>query len=489
MNKPSDELHKLIHSLTANEKGYFAKFAQRQSELGKAYIRLFNAIQQQEVYNEAVLRKKFKDLAVLKSYLKELILQTLRFFGTDNNNPNLILDKNMIYASILARKGLLKSAAKLIEQSIEIADDNSLFEKKLVLLSQLLDIKMREIIPEKKWKFLYDMNNITTATQKQQYNITRLVFEQRKIYTLTEGRSIGMAVSKRLSEIDVKFIISRKNSLSVNEKSICLNSLGAYYDLMEDTAKMYQAFAENLSFNKKLFHPAKANSNEVARYSRALYNFIKTAIATNHLKEAKRELANWLKLKENDPERRTTNVFYHILLLQDLAWQEKAFERSSKETVRLMEQKEIKEKLPVFTMLGTSILTNLILFQFISGQYKEAYLTMQEFFLLNKKLKDEQLETDTLLLNVLLQFEMGNEDLAYQSAQLLYRSQSKKTKTTINGIVLALRKFLTERKKNLSAPYPSSLNYKIYRLLPLNHWLLSKSSGRPLGDIMRESKD
>ena len=489
MKKPSDELHKLVHSLTTNEKGYFVKFAQRQSESDKTYVQLFNAIQQQEVYNEAVLRKKFKDLAVAKNYLKELILQTLRFFDTDNNSPNKILDKNIAYASILARKGLPKSAEKLIEQSITVAENNDLFGRKAILISMLLDLKMREIPREKKWKFIHDMHNTAAIAIKQNYNITRALFEQRKIYTLIEARRIGNPFRQLLPKIDIEFIISRKNSSSVLEKSVCSNSLGAYYDLKEDAKKMYETFAENLRFNKKMYYP-NFNKNEMVRYSAACFNFIGAAIVTKHFTEAKREIANLEKLKVDHVQLRIENIFHLLHAIQELAWSERKFEHGAKETVRLMKQKEIKENLAVFTIMGFTTISNLVLFQFIEGQYKEAFLTIQEFFLLNKTLKNKPLETDTLLLNVLLQFEIGNEDLAYNSAHLLYRSIKTKPKTALYKIVLSLRKFLADRKKNPSTPYPSSLNYEIYnKKLSLNNWLLSKTSGRPLAEIMRESAD
>ena len=48
----SDEVYKLIHSLTTEEKGYFKKFALRHTSEGNRYLELFEAINQQNTFEE-----------------------------------------------------------------------------------------------------------------------------------------------------------------------------------------------------------------------------------------------------------------------------------------------------------------------------------------------------------------------------------------------------------------------------------------------------
>ena len=84
MNKKGN-LFYLIHSLNKSEKRYFKIFCFSQ-KLGKNYLRLFDAIVKQEVYDEAAIRKIFvqekfsKQLHVTKNYLYQLILKSLRNF-------------------------------------------------------------------------------------------------------------------------------------------------------------------------------------------------------------------------------------------------------------------------------------------------------------------------------------------------------------------------------------------------------------------------
>lgn len=83
--KPSESLFELIKSLNRTEKGYFKKYS-RINELNSQsnYLLLFDAIDNQEKYDEKILLKKFeksktfvKQFPVTKNYLNEKILIAL----------------------------------------------------------------------------------------------------------------------------------------------------------------------------------------------------------------------------------------------------------------------------------------------------------------------------------------------------------------------------------------------------------------------------
>lgn len=83
--KKSVELYVLIHSLSKSEKRYFRLFCGRESSGGN-YLRLFEAIDKQEEYDERKIKEEFagetftKQLHVTKNYLRNLILKSLRNF-------------------------------------------------------------------------------------------------------------------------------------------------------------------------------------------------------------------------------------------------------------------------------------------------------------------------------------------------------------------------------------------------------------------------
>ena len=64
--KPSDSLHRLIHSLNKPEKRYFNIYASRHSSGKNNYVKLFEAICLQKQYDEEKIRQKFKQEVFIK---------------------------------------------------------------------------------------------------------------------------------------------------------------------------------------------------------------------------------------------------------------------------------------------------------------------------------------------------------------------------------------------------------------------------------------
>lgn len=116
-----------IHSLTPSEKRYFKLYAQRQVQSRNThYLNLFEAINNQEKYDEEELQKKFrketfiKQFGVTKNYLFTMLLKSMQEYNEENfiewKIRNLYLQ-----IKILASKGLDTEAAKLIKKTKELA--------------------------------------------------------------------------------------------------------------------------------------------------------------------------------------------------------------------------------------------------------------------------------------------------------------------------------------------------------------------------------
>ncbi|HEX2899704.1 MAG TPA: hypothetical protein VHS96_08300, partial [Bacteroidia bacterium] len=130
--KASDDLFQLVRSLTAAEKRSFRLLSERHSRQdGNNYLLLFDAIAEQEVYDEAALRKKFEGRAFLnnlseaKAYLYLAILRGLRFTrGPESAETELreILD----HLEILHAKGLRVQAERQIKIGLAKAEQQDL---------------------------------------------------------------------------------------------------------------------------------------------------------------------------------------------------------------------------------------------------------------------------------------------------------------------------------------------------------------------------
>lgn len=121
------KLHTLIHSLSPSEKRYFKLFAQRQVQNKTThYYKLFEAINQQSLYDENELLKKFrresfvKHFAVTKNYLFGLILKSMQEYNEEHFVEWKIRNQYS-QIKILASKGLDAETEHLIKKTKELA--------------------------------------------------------------------------------------------------------------------------------------------------------------------------------------------------------------------------------------------------------------------------------------------------------------------------------------------------------------------------------
>lgn len=95
MRRPSDDLFRLVKSMTGSEKGYFQKMSVKSSDKNiNKYIKLFNLIDSQtqnKNYEESMIRQGFKNdsfvnnLHVAKGHLYKLILKSLMQYHSQNS--------------------------------------------------------------------------------------------------------------------------------------------------------------------------------------------------------------------------------------------------------------------------------------------------------------------------------------------------------------------------------------------------------------------
>lgn len=122
-----EELHMLIHSLTKSEKRYFKLFCKRESS-GNNYLKLFDAIDRQEKYDEAAIKQQFRDqtfvkqLHVTKNYLRNIILKSLRNYHT-GVSKNAQLKDVLRNVEILYNKELYELSIRELKKAETIATD------------------------------------------------------------------------------------------------------------------------------------------------------------------------------------------------------------------------------------------------------------------------------------------------------------------------------------------------------------------------------
>ena len=134
---PSQDLFRLIKSLSKSEKRYFKLFYGSQAgKEGKNYKQLFYAIARQKEYDEPRLRQEIKEIkkfSITKHRLYHSLLRCLRLYHSRSSASSRLYE--MLHnIEILFDKGLLPECARMVKQAQRVA---SLYDKDLILLELL----------------------------------------------------------------------------------------------------------------------------------------------------------------------------------------------------------------------------------------------------------------------------------------------------------------------------------------------------------------
>ena len=147
-NRSTDELFQLIRSLDKSEKRMFKLFLKRSDGTEDLkVIRLFDALDKMDEYDEELLLKKNKSikkqqLSNMKAHLYKQVLSSLRQTKNDGN-IDIVLNEQMGYARILYNKGLYMQSLKMLDKIKQLAKANNqltfqlqalIFEKKIEAL-------------------------------------------------------------------------------------------------------------------------------------------------------------------------------------------------------------------------------------------------------------------------------------------------------------------------------------------------------------------
>lgn len=161
----SDDLHRLIRSLSPSEKRYIKVMA-RKDEADAKYLRLMDAIEAQPEYDEAAFVNRYakegfiKFLAAEKKKLHSIILKAMRAFHADASVDNQLHD--LLQDEVFLRsKGLVAQRRKVLEKAKELA----LRHDKLVVLYQILE-REYALVLESTPKDLVDECNALLETKE-----------------------------------------------------------------------------------------------------------------------------------------------------------------------------------------------------------------------------------------------------------------------------------------------------------------------------------
>ncbi len=144
--KSPDDLFQLIKSMTKSEKRYFKLFAQQQNPEGEFnYLKLFNAIDEQDTYDKDVLAASLhevtniKHLASDKNYLYHLIIKSLKNYYLSSSKEAEV-DDLINCARVLYKKGLYEQSNKILSKSLALSEKYELYSSILKIAKLQIDL-------------------------------------------------------------------------------------------------------------------------------------------------------------------------------------------------------------------------------------------------------------------------------------------------------------------------------------------------------------
>jgi len=237
-NKASDQLHKLIKSLSKPEKRYFKVFSSRHVIGDKNnYQILFDAIDKQDHYEEEKILKKFhkeaftKRFSIAKSRLYTAILKSLDSYHS-NSSVEAQIKRDIHCAEILYKKGLYEQSAKLLRSIKKVAVKH---EK----ITSVIEIRKweKQLIEKDNYQGISkkDLNGILEAdtrliqslsTYNNYWNIKSRIFEA----LFKSGKARSEKELTQFKEIIDEVVITHSEDDMIAENVYLLNHLySAYY--------------------------------------------------------------------------------------------------------------------------------------------------------------------------------------------------------------------------------------------------------------------
>jgi len=278
--RSSDDLFQLIKSLDKNEKRYFKLAVSKYTSAEDSnYIKLFDAIDTQEEYNEEKLKKKFKgkkiekNFPTEKNYLYRLILKSLRGYSQEQTSDHKI--KDMIReAEFLYKKALYDQSEKILSRAKELA----ITHEKLLLLLEIYEMEGQQLPLteniEKTARYIEDDLPNALGILKKIENLAEFTKYHLQLY-ITYMKS---GDEKRNTEIldEVESIISlpiykdERSALTFLAKSYFYFMKRSYYRMQND-------FENTMKYSRKevqLFesHP-HILTEQISLYANSLINY------------------------------------------------------------------------------------------------------------------------------------------------------------------------------------------------------------------------
>jgi hypothetical protein len=484
----SSELFNLIHSLTPEEKGYYKKFSKRHIPNGSNYSKLFDAISKQEYFEEESLRKKFRNYAVMKVYLKELITDSLLLYHK-NKHPHVSLFAQIQKIHILLVKGQYPEAVRILKKTLAESSKMELFTIERYLQRVLVEINHQQLANPRVIKDIYEEYKRATAeNMAKEQDLTA--------WELMNGEWLARVRTQDIYDkppagIDINEINSLPTA-GTRSKIKKLNTLSYALYLTKNLSTRLQVNHDQFKLSETYKKYGDSSFNNVF----ILNNYIASCLDMNRFEEAIGLADEMLKIQSK------SGFYYNLAFPKSILFKLDAYFHLARfnEGIALIEKTE-KEMHMVSSLVGDDTALKefyffKLIFMFVTHHYRECWMDMQGTYL--RKLTEDHISeyADYCILQLMVQYEMDNIGMVY-SITVKFDSAFRKHKVNDFTYLSLIKFFKGIKTGNLKAAAAKTIadinaycdknclpKRKAFGLLDYTDWLSTVADGKTLREVL-----
>ncbi|MDQ3073237.1 MAG: hypothetical protein M3Q97_08260 [Bacteroidota bacterium] len=476
MKKASDELHRLIHSMSKTEKRYFQIFASRhvQGEQN-SYLSLYDAVASQKSYDEESIKQQFSGekvadyLPAAKYYLIHLILDSLHAFA-ENSNIDAKLRKELHYAEILFNKGLIDLSSKMLGR---VKTKAYKFEKFPILI-EILSLE-KSILSRTYFKDI-DEKDLKKLYEEEQ----DIVLKESNIndYWYLHGRAYHYHFRKGVirdeSVLAVFDEIAAHSLMQNDEIPLSFRAQMDYWQIKAINSFTRGQLQEAYNFNERFLTLMEDNPEKITefprRYIASLNNFLIDSLNLRKYELMEYGLQKLKALPEKEVFRQIPKAEADIFRLATILELNAAINRGQFDNA-FASVPEIEAGLQNFTdrIVKHNIITIYYLVAYVcfgAGKYKESLRWC------NKIINDtgdemvESIYSFARILNLVIHYELKNYDLLEYARKSTFRYL--KAKKSLFELEKSFINFL-KKQENIHSPEAMKQSFRDLRteLMPI----------------------
>lgn len=505
--KPSTDLFDLIKSLSKSEKRFFKLSSSLQAG-DKNYLKIFDAIDKQNEYDEDALKELFKKETFIKhfpsekNHLYKLILKSLRAYHSDNSVSS-ILKQEIKNIEILYKKALYPECNKFLARAKKMAVTHEKFYYLFELLS------WEKLLLEEAYEAGEFSRDLDALIREEQDVIEKLnnlaayhILYSKINYVYRSGGYVRSEAEKSLVEeiSHHPLIVGQNTALSRRAATICYYIQGfcAVTNVDKETAtRKFLRVKEILDENPLI------RRDLPKRYIRTLSNLLNIYIDTGKIDDALEmieTMRNYTKKTNFGTEDIELMVFkstYHaeLRIYEKKGDFDKAIEivDDIERGIKASDGKINKEQELLFMFSIASV-------YFGAGKYRDSLAWLNRVLNDNEPNLRQDIYSYARLFNLVIHYELGNYDLLEYitkstSRYLTKRQRDHEMEVMIINYIKRLAKIagkpeeievFQEFKNELEGFLNHSTGQIMLEFFNYSVWIDSKLKGKSFKDTVRE---